>query len=102
MYVCPLHLAYFIQPFVCISSSVGGCITSGSSISYLFFRTGAFGVDVLFLLFVVILSCRNVWYGAPVPLSYLDAVASAFTHMVFAVFIVSLFLGMSTFIAPRA
>jgi len=102
MNVCPLHLEYFIHPFVCISSSVGGTTTSSSSINYLFFRTGTFGVDVLFLLFIAILSCRNVWYGAPVPPSYLEAVASAFTHIVFAVLTVSLVLGMSTFIAPSA
>ncbi len=96
--VNPLQFAYGVQPCSCISVMDGASCIFCSSIFYLTFFMGG----VFVATFLAGCSCMNVWYGAPVPESYFDAVARAFIAMVFAVWIVSLFFGMSTLIAPRA
>lgn len=102
-WVWPLQLACFVQSFFCICIAVMSVWFSvfGLTIFYLtlFLVAGFFSIVLTVLAGC---SCMNVWYGAPVPESYLDAVARAFTQIDFAVWMVSLFFGMSTLIAPRA
>ncbi len=87
-----------VHPCLCISVWDGASCIFGSSIFYLTFFLGC-GVGLGFLAGC---SWVNVWYGAPVPESYLAAAARAFMAIVFEVEMTGFLFGASTCNAPRA
>lgn len=103
LWVRPLQLACFVQSFlfICIAVCVYWFDISGLPIFYLTLFL-VFGVCFVFLGFLAGCSCTNVWYGAPVPESYLAAAERAFMAIVLAVEMTGFRFGASTWRAPSA